>query len=399
MLIKDKKIVLGVTGGIAAYKAVELVRLLVLEGADVQVGMTAHAMEFVAPLTFEALSGHKVICHMFEQHHVVMEHIEWAQGSDLVVIAPATANFIGKMTHGIADDFLSTLVLAATVPILLCPAMNNKMYENVAVQENLETLRKRGIHIMEPAQGSLACRSEGRGRLPEPVDILEQIRILLGPNDMQGLKFLVSAGPTAEPIDPVRYITNRSSGKMGYALARMARARGAEVVLVSGPTSLPPPVGVEVIGVRTAEEMKAAVLGRAKACDVVIMAAAVVDYRPKRYEEHKIKKEDESLRLDLEKTPDILKELGKSRDETPRVLVGFAAETQDLLNHAQQKLQEKNLDMIVANDVSRTDAGFDVDTNLVKLLYRDGVIEDLPLMSKDEVAGWILDRIKGLLGL
>ena len=393
-MLENKQIVVGVTGGIAGYKAAELVRLLVREGANTKVAMTEHATKFISPLTFEALSGNQVITYMFSQQGVSMAHITWAQDSDLIVIAPATANFIAKMAHGISDDFLSTMVVAATAPVLVCPAMNNRMYENPVVQENLETLKKRGIHVMEPATGQLACRSEGRGRLPEPPAILESIEALVGPQDLKGLRVMVTAGPTVEPIDPVRFISNRSSGKMGYAVARVARARGAQVLLITGPSSVQLPSGLDIIRVKTAEEMKDAVLSRAPEFDAVIMAAAVVDYRPKHYHGHKIKKDQDELRLELERTPDILKELGSSSKLRPRVLVGFAAETEALIEHAKEKLTQKNLDMIVANDVSRSDAGFEVDTNLVKLIYRDGTIEELPLMAKEEVASQILDRVR-----
>ncbi|RLB41138.1 MAG: bifunctional phosphopantothenoylcysteine decarboxylase/phosphopantothenate--cysteine ligase CoaBC [Deltaproteobacteria bacterium] len=396
-MIENKQIVVGVTGGIAAYKAAELARLLVLEGANVHVAMTEHAVRFIGPLTFEAITGTKVITHMFSDDDVVMDHISWGQESDLLVIAPATANFLAKMAHGIADDFLCTMVVAATAPILVCPAMNNKMYESPSVQENLRILTKRGVHIMEPAEGALACKASGRGRLPEPTDILDEIKGILTQKDLDRLKVLVTAGPTVEPLDPVRFISNRSSGKMGYAIARTARHRGGEVTLVSGPTSLRRPRGVEVVAVKTAEEMRKEVLARAASHDVVIMCAAVADYRPKKSQTHKIKKQDAGLQLELEKSPDILKELGERRGEMPRILVGFAAETQDLIDNAKEKLEKKNLDMIVINDVSRSDAGFEVDTNQVKILYRDGAVEELPLLSKDEVAHHILDRVRDIL--
>lgn len=397
-MIEDKSIVVGVTGGIAAYKSVDLVRLLILEGARVHVAMTEHAQRFVGPLTFEALTGTKVITHMFDQNGVVMDHITWGQECDVVVIAPATANFVAKMAHGIADDFLSTMVVAATAPILVCPAMNNKMYESPSVQENLRILTGRGVNIVEPAEGALACRASGKGRLPEPTEIVDEIKRVLSPKDMKGLKILVSAGPTVEPIDPVRFISNRSSGKMGYAIARVAHYRGGKVTLVSGPTALRPPLGVEAIGIKTAEEMKEEILARAANHDVVIMCAAVVDYRPKKAEAQKIKKEVSEFQLELEKTPDILMELGEKRKGMPRIVVGFAAETHDLMENAEQKLRKKNLDMIVVNDVSRSDAGFEVDTNQVKILYKGGGMEDLPLMGKEDVAHHILDRVRDILG-
>jgi len=391
--MKGKRVVVGVTGGIAAYKAAELVRGLVRDGADVRVAMTRHATEFVTPLTFEALSGHRVVWAQFDPANEAMDHITWGQETDLIVIAPATAGFIARMAAGMADDFLSTMLLAATAPVLVCPSMNDRMFEHPAVRENLDTLRARGIRVLSPATGDLACGTRGPGRLPEPGEILEQARILLAPKDFQGRKVLVTAGATVEAIDPVRYITNRSSGKMGYALARAAARRGGSVVLVSGPTGLKPPLGVRFVGVRSAEEMRTAVLADRAGCDAVIKAAAVADYRPKEASARKVKKRDADRVLDLVRNPDILAELGCEGEKGTCVLVGFAAETEALLENAREKLQKKNVDMIVANDVSRPDAGFDTDTNLVRILHRDGRVEELPLMSKDEVADRILDRI------
>jgi phosphopantothenoylcysteine decarboxylase/phosphopantothenate--cysteine ligase len=394
--VKRKVVIVGVTGGIAAYKAAELVRLLVKENVVVRVAMTRSATRFVTPLTFEALSGNRVVYDMFDQEGIVMDHIRWGQDSDLIIIAPATADFIGKMANGIGDDFLSTCVIAATASILVCPSMNDRMFLNPAVQENLGALRKRGFTILDPGEGGLACGTEGPGRLPEPADILEHARILLSEQDLSGRKILVSAGPTMEPIDPVRYITNRSSGKMGYALARAAARRGAEVILVSGPTGLKPPAGVAFCPVRTAEEMYRLVFENREGCDIVIKAAAVSDYRPRECAGHKIKKGAASLSLELIRNPDILASLGETKAASPCILVGFAAETEDLLANAEKKLKAKNLDMIVANDVSRDDAGFETDTNLVKFIYRDGRVEDAPLMTKDEVADRVLDRAKDL---
>lgn len=391
--MKGKQIVLGVTGGIAAYKAAELVRLLVREEAVVKVAMTRNAARFVGPLTFEALSGNRVISDMWAGEAGAMDHISWGQTTDLVIIAPATANFIAKMAHGIADDFLSTMTLATKVRILVCPSMNAAMYLNPATQENLRILRARGIHVMDPEAGALACRTEGPGRLPEPERILEQAALLCSDQDLAGLKILVTAGPTVEPIDPVRYITNRSSGKMGYALARRAARRGAKVVLVSGPTSLSSPLGIDFVAVKTAEEMKEAVFANLEGCHIVVKAAAVADYRPKDKEVHKIKKGDAGLTIDLVQNPDILGALGRE-GKGGRFLVGFAAETRDLLENAKKKISAKNLDMIVANDVSQPDAGFEAETNRVKLIYRDGHVEDLPLMTKEEVADMVLDRIR-----
>ena len=394
--MNGKEVILGVTGGIAAYKSAELVRLLVKDNIPVKVAMTKHATKFVTPLTFEALSGEKVIHDMFGQEGTAIDHIQWGQESDLIIIAPATANFIGKMAHGIGDDFLSTCVLAATAKILVCPSMNTRMFENPAVQENLDLLKKRGFIIMEPGQGALACGTEGPGRLPEPDEILEQARKLLSDQDLSGLKILITAGPTTEPIDPVRYISNRSSGKMGYALARAATLRGADVILVSGPTDLNPPPGLNFCQVITAEDMRRSVFENRSGCDIIIKAAAVSDYRPRDHAAQKIKKGPESLSLELVKNPDILTELGSTIEEFPAVLVGFAAETEDLIANAEKKLKSKNLDMIVANDVSSKDAGFETDTNRVKIIYSDGHVDDSPLMTKDKVADLVLDRAKAI---
>jgi phosphopantothenoylcysteine decarboxylase / phosphopantothenate---cysteine ligase len=394
--MKGKDIVVGVTGGIAAYKAAELVRLLVREEARVKVAMTANATQFVTPLTFEALSGNRVVWRMFGENTGAMDHITWGQEADLIILAPATANFISKLAHGLADDFLSTMVLASTAPILACPAMNTRMYENPATTENLSTLKTRGVHIMPPGEGQLACRTEGPGRLPEPPDILEEAKRCLSRQDLAGLRVLITAGATQEPMDPVRFISNRSTGKMGYAVAAAGCRRGASVILVTGPASIRPPRGAAVLKVRTALEMREAVLEKAAGCDVVIMTAAVSDYRPRRSAKQKIKKEAESLNLELERNPDILEELGHLENGKGRLLVGFAAETQQLMAHAREKLKKKNLDMIVANDVSREDAGFASDTNQVKMIFRDGRVEDAPLMSKEDVADLVLDRINGL---
>ncbi len=386
----------GVTGGIAAYKTAELVRLLVKSGAYTRVAMTANATKFVTPLTFEALSRNRVVWDMWSPGAVPMDHISWGQESDLIVIAPATANFIAKMANGIADDFLSTMVLASTARILVCPSMNTCMFLNPAVTRNILLLKERNMEVMEPSAGELACGTEGPGRLPEPEEILDHASLLLTDQDLTGLKFMITAGPTLEPIDPVRYITNRSSGKMGFSLARAARMRGAMVTLISGPTHLDPPPGVVFTRVDTAEEMRRAVVGQSRQFDVIIKAAAVLDFRPRERAERKIKKENRSLSLALEPNPDILAELGAGRKGRRCILVGFAAETDDLVANAKAKLEKKNLDMIVANDVTRSDAGFDSDTNLVKVIYRGGSMEDLPLMTKRQVADGLLDRIKKL---
>ena len=395
--MKNKKIIVGISGGIAAYKAAELVRLLVKAEVDTRVAMTLNATKFVTPLTFEALSGNKVIWDMFGRQGGAIDHITWSQEADLIIIAPATANFIAKMAHGIGDDFLSTMIIATTAKTLVCPSMNSRMLLNPVVKDNLELLKERGIMVMEPGEGQLACQTEGPGRLPEPEEIVEQALVLLSKQDFSGLNVLVTAGATVEPIDSVRYITNRSTGKMGYALARAVRRRDASVTIVSGPTTLTPPYGVKFCGIKTAEEMREAVFENRADCDVIIKAAAVSDYRPRRSFQHKIKKGEDDISLELIKTPDILAQLGKAKKKAPCILVGFAAETENLLENAREKLKEKNLDMIVANDVSRDDAGFGTDTNAVKIIYADGRVEDSPLMKKDEVADLVLDRVKELL--
>ncbi|SPD75803.1 putative coenzyme A biosynthesis bifunctional protein CoaBC (Includes: Phosphopantothenoylcysteine decarboxylase; Phosphopantothenate--cysteine ligase) [uncultured Desulfobacterium sp.] len=394
--MKGKKIVVGVTGGIAAYKTAELVRLLTKADALVQVAMTSNACRFVTPMTFEALTGSRVIYDMMRQEGPDMEHITWGQEADLIIVAPATANFIAKMALGIGDDFLSTMLLAATAKVLVCPSMNTRMFLNPAVQNNIILLKERGITVMEPGKGELACRTTGPGRLPEPFEIVELAHSMLTLPDLSGLNILVTAGPTVEPIDPVRFISNRSSGKMGYAIAKAARRRGAAVTLVSGPTALTPPFGVNFHPVKTAEEMKQAVFDKYTGCDIIIKAAAVADYRPREFAGQKIKKGADTLSIDLVRNPDILSELGKLKRKSSCILVGFAAETEDLFLNARKKLQEKNLDMIVANDVSRSDAGFETDTNIVKMIFSDGSIEESQLMSKDEVADLILERSKSL---
>ena len=394
--MRDKKIIVGVTGGIAAYKAAELVRILVKAGAETRVAMTSNATRFISPLTLETLSGNKVISEMFDPETHPISHITWGQESDLIIIAPATANFIAKMAHGLADDFLSTMVLASTARILVCPAMNSRILTNPVTQENIKRIKERGCVVMETGEGELACHTEGPGRLPDPDEIAEQARMMLAEQDLSGLKLLVTAGPTIEAMDPVRYISNRSTGKMGYALARAAAMRGASVTLVSGPTSLPPPRGVKFLGVKSAEEMKEVVFECLDDIDVIIKAAAVSDYRPREVSAQKIKKGAASISIGLVKNPDILSELGKAKEDSDYILVGFAAETEDMLANAMEKLRDKNLDIIVVNDITREDSGFNADTNLVKIIYKDGSREELPLMSKDEVADEILDRIKTL---
>ncbi len=395
--LHNRMIVLGVSGGIAAYKACDLASKLRQSGADVTVIMTRAAQQFVTSLTFQSLVQRPVITGLFSQvEEWEIEHISVAQKASLAVIAPATANVIGKLAAGIADDFLSTFVLATRAPIVVCPAMNCDMYANSAVQENLEKLKKRGFHIVEPEEGMLACGDMGKGRLANVQSILERIVSLLSTSrDFDGVKILVTAGPTHEHIDPVRYITNPSSGKMGYALADAARERGAEVVLVSGPTSLASPNGIETVRVKSAEEMAKAVLERAKGCDVIIGAAAVSDYAPAQTSSQKVKKTKTDVNLTLKPTLDIMAELGKRKGK--KILVGFSVETCDLIENSTKKLAKKNLDLIVCNDVTRPGAGFAADTNIVTVLDRKGGSRELPMMSKKETAHKILDEIKKLL--
>lgn len=391
-MLQDKTVILGVSGGIAAYKAVELLRLLTKAGATVHVVMTKSAQEFVTPLTFQTLSGHPVHTELFNLYQEQeIGHISLADRADLFVLAPATANLIGKIAQGLADDLLTTSVMATKAPVLVVPAMNTNMYENPLYKRNEKTLLDAGYHIMEPATGALACGWQGKGKLPDPERIMTVIASLFVPKDLLGCQLLVTAGPTREEIDPVRYLTNYSSGKMGYAVAAAAAQRGASVTLVSGPTNLTVPEGVKCVPVSSAEQMRAAVLDNFEQADVVIKAAAVADYRPLQRGEQKIKKAAEELTLKLEKNPDILAELGRQKGS--RILIGFAAETERLLAHAAEKLQKKNLDMIVANDVTAEGAGFDVDTNIVRFLFADGRIEELALMPKEQVAQKLIQQV------
>jgi phosphopantothenoylcysteine decarboxylase/phosphopantothenate--cysteine ligase len=352
-------------------------------------------MEFITPLTFQTLSGRPVASETFNlTQESEIGHINVADSADLFVIAPATANIIGKLAGGIADDLLTTVLMATRAPVLVAPAMNVHMYANPILQENLRKLRRVGYHLIEPADGYLACGYEGKGRLPEPEKILEEVRALLRRKDLIGEKILITAGPSREPLDPVRYISNRSSGKMGYALTRAALRRGAEVTLVSGPTGIEPPAGARLIPVITAAEMRAAVLREFTTCTTVIMAAAVADYHPVGAADKKVKREAGPIELRLEPNPDILKELGAMKDG--KFLVGFAAETEDLTANARKKLSAKNLDMIVANDVTREGSGLDSDTNIAIILDRSGASHSLPLMTKDELADQILDHMLAL---
>ncbi len=394
-MLNGKQIVLGVTGGIAVYKAVELVRLLTKAGADVHVIMTRSATEFVGPLTFQTLTANPVHTEIF---NLIAEreigHIALADRADLFIIAPATANVIGKIANGIADDMLTTTVMATRAPVLIAPAMNVNMCTNPLYRENEEKLRRHGYRFVAPVKGMLACGWEGEGKLQDPAVIVEEAVCTLSRQDLAGERVLVTAGPTLEEIDPVRFVSNHSSGKMGYAIARAARRRGAEVVLVAGPTCLDDPWGIETVHVCSAADMRDAVMERVAASTVIVKAAAVADYRPRSRAAGKIKKSADALVLELEKNPDILAEVGGVKGD--RVLVGFAAETGELVENARKKLTGKNLDLVVANDIGQPGAGFHVDTNIAKLLYRDGRVEELPLMGKDEMAKIILDRVAEL---
>jgi phosphopantothenoylcysteine decarboxylase/phosphopantothenate--cysteine ligase len=392
-------IAVGVCGGIGAYKSVEVVRGLQKMGHDAVAVMTRSARRFVGELTFEAITRHRVLKSQFEPGaNADIEHIALASSIDLLIVAPATANIIGKFANGIADDFLTSLYLATRAPVLVAPAMNTNMLEHAAVQRNLEVLAARGTFFVDPGAGYLACGWIGKGRLAEPADIVraaEQLLIPAGP--LRGKTVIVTAGPTHEAIDPVRFVGNRSSGKMGYALAAAARSRGANVVLVSGPVDLQPPAGVELIRVTTAAEMRDAVVPRARQADVVIMAAAVADYAPAETPAQKIHKHSDTLTLSLVRTPDILAELGRQRAGGDRpVLVGFAAETTDVVASARSKRREKGVDLVVANDVSRSDAGFEVDTNEVTLVSADSE-ETLPLQPKSGIAAQVIQRVEALL--
>ena len=399
MLSEMKKpcVVLGVTGGIAVYKACELLRLLQKRGIDVFVVMTQNACRFVAPLTFETLSGHPVAVDTFDRPQTwEVEHIALAKRADLFLIAPATANIMGKMACGIADDMLSTTVMATRAPVLVAPAMNTGMWENAAVQQNVKTLRARGVEIVAPVSGHLACGDNGAGKLEDVAVIAERAcELLFAKKDMEGLRVMVTAGPSREALDPVRYISNRSSGKMGYAIAQAAQKRGAEVTLLSGPVAIEAPQGVKLVPFTTTQELLDRASKLAQEQDLLIQAAAPADYRAKKIAPQKIKKQGgEPMTFTLVENPDVAATLGKAK-RSGQVFVGFAAETNDVLAHARDKLARKNLDMIVANDVTRPGAGFDVDTNIVTLITKDGQ-EALPMMSKAEVAQRILDRALAL---
>lgn len=398
-MLAGKCFIVGVTGGIAAYKAAELVSRLHKAGAEVHVAMTKSAAEFITPLTLHSLSGHPVHVGMFGEATLgKVEHIALAQIADAVIVAPATANMLAKMAMGLADDFLSTVLLAVQSPVFVAPAMNHAMYHHAATQENIQRLQARGVQIIGPAQGWQACGTEGDGRMSEPAQIMEHVVAFFGQRSLlAGKKALVTAGGTQEPVDPVRFIGNRSSGRMGYAVAQALHEAGAETVLVSAPTALPVPTGVAHVPVMTALEMFGAVLTRFADVDIVVKAAAVADYRPSVQAEQKIKKDGTSLHIDLVLNPDILAELGQRK--TNQVLVGFAAETENLLTNAQSKMHRKRVDMLVANDVTKPGAGFGSATNIVSFLFPDGRKIDLPQMDKLEIARRLVREIAGLTGV
>ncbi len=396
MLLKGKSVVVGVCGGIAAYKVVDMVSRLKKLGAEIDVIMTANAQKFVTELTFRSLTHRPVVTDMFEKPgQWDVRHISLAVKADLFVIAPATANIIGKLASGIADDMLSTTVMATKAPVLIVPAMNYNMYANPIVQQNIEKLKSLGYLFMEPDTGVMAEGTSGKGRLPEPSTIVNEVSGILKPvRDMEGFRMLVTAGPTREPIDPVRYISNNSSGKMGYAVAKAAARRGAEVLLISGPVSLEKPEGAEIINVITAQQMYEEVMKNYQDFDCIVMVAAVADYRPRHVSELKIKKDSSFDTIELEKTIDILNELGKIKGN--RILAGFCAETDNLMENAMSKVRQKKLDLIIANDVTVEGAGFGTDTNIIKIIRKDGSVTDLPLMSKLSAAYKIIDEISAL---
>ena len=395
-MLKGKTVLLGVTGGIAAYKAAYLASALVKLHANVEVVMTEHATKFIAPLTFEQLTGRRCMVDTFDRNfsHQV-EHIALADRTDLVIIAPATANVCAKLAHGLADDMLTTTVLACTCPKLIAPAMNTHMFENPVTQDNLETLRRYGWEVIAPASGRLACGAVGAGKLPEPDLLLQHIlRVLALPHDLEGKRVLVTAGPTQESLDPVRYLTNHSTGKMGYAIARIAMLRGAQVTLISGPTAIQPPPFVEVVPVVSAQDMFEAVASHVPQADFIFKAAAVADYTPVGYSDDKVKKKDGDLSIPLKRTTDILQYLGDHR-RPGQVICGFSMETRDMVENSTAKLTKKHVDMVCANNLKVAGAGFGVDTNVLTLITADGC-EELPLMSKEEAAGRILDRAMAL---
>lgn len=398
-MLRGKKILVGVSGGIAAYKSAEVVSRLRKQGAEVYVAMTKGATEFIAPLTLRSLSANPVYVEMFEEPKLWnVEHIALAEQVDVALVVPATANLLAKIAVGLADDFLSTVLLATRAPIFVAPAMNHAMFHHPATQQNLDTLRSRSVQIIGPATGFQACGTEGDGRMSEPSEIVEALaHFFTSSTLLKGKKALVTAGGTQEPLDPVRYLGNRSSGKMGYAVAQALQEAGAETILISAPTDLPVPAGVQRISVMTAQEMHRVVLEQFPEMDIVVKAAAVADYRPKEAAQQKMKKQGTSLWVELVPNPDILAELGRMKSK--QVLVGFAAETENMLTYAQEKMHRKNVDLLVANDVTRPGAGFGSSTNIVSFLFPDGKRIDLPQMNKLEVARHLIDEIAGLLGV
>lgn len=392
-MLKDKTILLGVTGGIAAYKSASLASRLVKAGAEVRVIMTEHATNFINPITFETLTGHKCITDTFDRNfEFQVEHVSLAKKADVIMVAPATANVIAKLAHGLADDMLTTTILASHAPKLIAPAMNTGMYENPVTQDNLALLKKYGMEVIEPAAGHLACGDEGKGKMPEPEILYEHIlRSCACKQDMKGLKVLVTAGPTQEAVDPVRFLTNHSSGRMGYSIAKACMLRGADVTLVTGRTALTPPLFVDVVPVVSAKDMYDAVISRSGEMDIIIKAAAVADYRPVHVAEEKVKKSDGSFSLELERTDDILKYLGEHK-KPGQFLCGFSMETENMLENSRKKLEKKHLDMIAANNLKVPGAGFETTTNIITIITPDSV-KELELMSKDDAAFRLLDEI------
>ena len=399
-MLKDKTVVIGVSGGIAVYKTLDVVSRLRKLGVNVNVIMTKSATEFVTPLSFQSLSQNYVVCDMFEDPKTWdVEHISLAKRADVFLIAPATANVIGKIANGIADDMITTTVMATKAKVLIAPAMNTNMYENPILQRNINTLKELGYNFVEPESGRLACGDTGKGKLASPETIVDEVvKMLSKDQDLKGKSIIVTAGPTIESIDPMRYITNRSTGKMGYSIAKEAIERGADVTLITGPTNLTPPQNLKkLVKIESAKDMYEAVLENLDENDVVIKSAAVADYKPKNYSNKKIKKSDDDLVIELDRNKDIAQEIGKIKNN--KILVGFAAETNDLIENASLKIKKKNLDFIVANDLTKEGAGFGVDTNIVKIIDKEGNITEYPKMKKEEVANIILDKIKELLSV
>ena len=399
-MLKDKTVVIGVSGGIAVYKTLDVVSRLRKLGVNVNVIMTKSATEFVTPLSFQSLSQNYVVCDMFEDPKTWdVEHISLAKRADVFLIAPATANVIGKIANGIADDMLTTTVMATKAKVLIAPAMNTNMYENPILQRNINTLKELGYNFVDPESGRLACGDTGKGKLASPETIVDEVvKLLSKDQDLKGKSIIVTAGPTIESIDPMRYITNRSTGKMGYSIAKEAIERGADVTLITGPTNLTPPQNLKkLVKIESAKDMYEAVLENLDENDVVIKSAAVADYKPKNYSNKKIKKSDDDLAIELDRNKDIAQEIGKIKNN--KILVGFAAETNDLIENASLKIKKKNLDFIVANDLTKEGAGFGVDTNIVKIIDKEGNITEYPKMKKEEVANIILDKIKELLSV